>query len=433
MLRLTLLGGLALLLLAPLGAAPLRPITPPPLEGEWPQWRGPNRDGLSLEKGLLKEWPKAGPPLLWEAKGAGRGYASVVIARGKVFTMGDAPSIATDKDEYLLCFDATNGKPLWKAKLGPPWNQGTPTWQGSRATPTVDGDRVYALTGQGNLVCLETATGKELWRKNFEKDLGGKKGDNFGYSESVLIDGDRLICTPGGEKTTMAALNKRTGATIWTTAQPKNAGAGHASIVIAEVAKTRVCVQTTVSGVLGVRASDGKLLWSYPVEKARAVVATPVVRGALVFFSAGQGHGGALLRQVADGDGVKIEVVYPMKKELVNQQGGALLIGDHLYGDTDQSAPFCADLMTGKVFWKGSRPGKNSAALTSADGHLYIRYQDGTMVLAEASPTAYKEVSSFKIPHSNTARPSWAHPVIAGGRLYLREGDSILCYDLRAK
>jgi outer membrane protein assembly factor BamB len=435
MLRHALLGGLALALLAPLSAAPLRPIgPPPPAEGDWPQWRGPNRDGHSPDKGLLKEWPKAGPTLVWEAKGAGRGYASVVIARGKVFTMGDGPSIAADKDEYVICFDAANGKPLWKAKLGPPWNTGSALWQGSRSTPTVDGDRVYALTAQGNLVCLETATGKEVWRKNFQKDFDGRMGDGFGYSESVLIDGDKLVCTPGGDKATMAALNKKTGETLWTSAQVTNGGAGHSSIVIAEVGKTRVYVQTTVNGPLGVRASDGKLLWAHTVVKKRAVRATPLVRGDLVFCPVGQDHGGVLLRQVADGEGIKVDVVSPLKKELNVDHGGALLIGDHLYHDTDQgSAPYCVELTTGKVVWKASKTGKNSAALACADGHLYIRYADGTVVLAKASPDGYTEVSSFKIPGSSAARPSWAHPVIVGGRMYLREGDSILCYDVKAK
>jgi outer membrane protein assembly factor BamB len=402
-------------------------------EGDWPQFRGPHRNGLSSDTGLLKEWPKKGPPLLWEAKGCGRGYATPAIAKGKVFTMGDGLSIADDKDEYVVCFDAANGKLIWKAKLGPAWNSGQESWQSSRSTPTVDDDRVYTLTPQGSLVCMETETGKELWRKSMQKDFGGKKADGWGYSESVLIDGDRLICTPGGVDTAMVALNKKTGEVMWKAGWPKNRGAGHASIVIAEVGKTRVYVQSTANGPMGVKADDGTVLWKYPIDQTTAVIPTPIVRGDLVFFTAGYNRGGALLRQVPSGDGVKVEEVYPLKTALQNKHGGVILVGDYVYGDSgDSGSPFCAELMTGKVVWKGRGSGKGSASVAYADDHLYIRFADGTMALANASPTAYKEVSSFKVPGSGK-RPSWSHPVIAGGKMYLREGDSILCYDVKAK
>ncbi len=431
MFRWTLLGSFALMLLATtyLPGADNRPA------GDyWPQWRGPNRDDHSPDTGLLKTWPQGGPPLLWEAKGAGRGYASVAIAAGKLYTMGDGPSTADDKDEYLLCFDEATGKQLWKAKLGPPWNSGQPNWQSSRSTPTVDGDLVYVLTPHGDLVCLETAGGKERWRKNLKKDFGGKKGDGWGYSESVLVDGEKLVCTPGGPKTTMAALDKKTGETIWTAAVPNNRGAGHASIVIAEVGQTRVYVQTTAGGEIGVRAKDGKVLWTYPIDRTTAVIPTPIVRGDLVFFTAGYGRGGALLRQVPTPDGgVKVEEVYPLQKPLANKHGGVILVGDYLYGDTDSSGmPYCAEFLTGKVRWKKRGSGRGSASLTYADGNLYVRYESGTLALVPASPEDYKEVSSFKIPHSGN-RPSWSHPVVIGGKLFLREGDYILCYDLRPR
>ena len=219
-------------------------------------------------------------------------------------TLGDAPSTADDKDEYLVAFDQATGKQLWKLKTGAPWAKDNPDWQSSRSTPTIDGELAYALTPHGELVCCETATGKERWRKNMENDFGGKKGtDGWGYSESVLIDGDQLICTPGGEKTTMAALNKKTGETIWTNAQPGNRGAGHASAVISEIGGTRVYVQTTGSGALGIRAKDGKILWTYDIDKTTAVIPTPIVRGDLVFFAAGYKRGGALLKQVPEANG----------------------------------------------------------------------------------------------------------------------------------
>ena len=402
--------------------------------GDWPQFRGTDRTGVSQERGLLRAWPPEGPPLIWQAKGAGRGYASVSIAGDRLYTMGDGPSTARDKDEYLLCFALSDGKPLWKTRLGAPWNKGAGNWEGSRSTPTVDGTRVYALTAHGELICLETETGRELWRRHLKKDFRGKKADGWGYSESVLVDGERVICTPGGKSNTMVALNKGTGELVWTVSRPGDRGAGHASIVVSEVAGVRVYVQTTGGGALGVRAEDGKLLWSYKIGRTTAVIPTPIVRDDLVFFTAGYGRGGALLRQVADGaGGVTVREIYPLNKDLQNKHGGVLLFGDHLYGDSGSSGkPFCADLMTGKVLWREKGSGRGSAALTCADGHLYIRFSNGVMALAEATPGRYEESGSFRIP-GKTKRPSWSHPVVCGGRLYLRENDTILCYDLRER
>jgi outer membrane protein assembly factor BamB len=330
-----------------------------------------------------------------------------------------------------VCFNLADGAFVWKAKIGPAWNSGQSDWQSSRSTPTVDGDVLYTLSPHGDLVCLESATGKEVWRKRMEKDLGGKKGEGWGYSESVLIDGDKLVCTPGGESATMVAMNKKTGEEIWKTASPGDRGAGHASIVISEVGGTRVYVNTTASGALGVRAEDGRLLWTYPIDKTTAVIPTPIVRDDLVFFTAGYNRGGALLRQIPGANGeVKVEAVYPINTELNNKHGGVVLVGDYLYGDSnDQGTPFCAELMTGKIIWKERGPGKKSASITAADDHLVIRWADGTVALAKASPDGFTVTGSFKIPGSGD-RPSWSHSVIVGGKLYLREGDTILCYNV---
>jgi outer membrane protein assembly factor BamB len=401
------------------------------LSGAWPQFHGPERNAVSSDTGLLTEWPENGPPLAWKARGAGRGYSSVAIVGDKLYTMGDGLSIADDKDEYVVCFNLADGAFVWKAKIGPAWNSGQPDWQGSRSTPTVDGPLLYTLSPHGDLVCLESASGKEVWRKHMEKDLGGKKGDGWGYSESVLIDGDKLVCTPGGESATMVALNKKTGEEIWTATSPGDRGAGHASVVISEVGGTRVYVNTTAGGALGVRTEDGRLLWTYPIERTTAVIPTPIIRGDLVFFTAGYNRGGALLRQVPGGNGeVNAEEIYPLNTDLNNKHGGVILVGDHLYGDSnDQGTPFCAELMTGEIVWKERGPGKRSASVTAADGHLYIRWQDGTMALAKASPDGFTITGSFKIPGSGD-RPSWSHPVVVGGKLYLREGDTILCYNV---
>lgn len=400
---------------------------------DWPTFRGGDRTAVSKETGLLQEWPAEGPARLWEAKGAGRGYSSLAVAGGRIYTLGDGGS-AEDKDESLRCFKEENGELLWKTKTGPAWEKGQPNWQSSRGTPTVDGELVYVVTPHGQLVCCETATGTERWRKDLIKDLEGKKGDNWGYSESPLIDGDQLICTPGGEKTTLAALNKLTGEVKWKTVREGDRGAGHASVVISEIGGTRVYVQSTASGPMGVRASDGTLLWQYAVEKTTSVIPTPIVRDDLVFWVAGYKRGGALLKQVPGPDNtVKIEEIYPVKPELANKHGGVVLVGDYLYGDSDDKGiPFCAELLTGAVKWQKRGNGSNSASFIAADGRLYIRFANGSMVLAKASPEDYIEVGSFKVPGSGE-RPSWSHPVIANGKLYLREQDVINCYDIKAR
>jgi outer membrane protein assembly factor BamB len=429
MLRLTLLSVLTIPLF--LASAMAQVVT---LQGPWPQFHGPARNNVSPDTGLLTKWPEAGPPLAWETPGAGRGYSSLAITDNRIYTLGDAPSTADDKDEYVTCFERADGKPVWKAKLGPAWTSGSPDWQSSRSTPTVDGDLLCVLTPHGKLVCLETASGKEVWQKDLNKDFGGKKGDGWGYSESVLIDGDKVVCTPGGSKSTMVALNKKTGDLLWTAVWPDDRGAAHASIVISEVGGTRVYVQTTAGGEIGVRATDGKLLWTYPIDRTIAIIPTPIVRGDLVFFAAGYKRGGALLRQVPGNDGeIKIEEIYPVNKDMANKHGGVVLVGDYLYGDSDdQGMPWCAELLTGKQQWKERGSGRGSVAVTVADGHLYLRFASGQMVLAPASAEKYEELSSFKIPGSGE-RPSWSHPVVIGGRLYLREQDRILCYDVKAK
>jgi outer membrane protein assembly factor BamB len=399
-------------------------------QSDWPTFRGPDRTGVAPDTGLLTEWPEGGPELIWQGAGAGRGYASVVIADGQLYTLGDQLSTAKDGDEYLSCFDLKTGKQLWRALVGPAFEMRQKAWESSRSTPTVDGERVYVISPKGVLVCVSSKDGSENWRVDLTDEYGGKKAEMWGYSESVLIDGDNLICTPGAPKNTMVALNKETGKKIWSTPRKGDRGAGHASIVISNVGDTRVYVQTTGSGAMGVRAKDGELMWTYDFDKTTAIIPTPIVRDDLVFVAAGYSRGGALLRQVADGDKVKIEEVYPLNPKLCNKHGGIVLVGDYLYGDSDdKGTPFCAEFMTGKIQWKSRGSGKKSASIVAADGHLYILYSNGTMTLVKADPESMQEISHFKVPGSGE-RPSWAHPVILDGRLYLREGDNVLCYNI---
>ncbi len=411
-------------------ATPLLPTTAS--AADWPSFRGADRTGVAPDTDLLKTWPATGPRLVWESAGAGRGYASLAIAGDRIYTLGDGLSTANDKDEYLSCFDRDTGKQLWKVKTGQPWAEGPESWQSSRSTPTVDGDLVYVITPHGQLIACATGNGQERFRVDLKAQFGGKKGDGWGYSESVLIDENRLVCTPGGEQATLVALDKKTGQLIWSCPMKGDRGAGHSSVVISQPKGRKVYVQTTAAGAFAVDAETGTFQWAYPIDQTTAVIPTPIVRGDLVFFSAGYKRGGALLRQVPGSNGgVTMQEVYGLKKELANKHGGIVLVGDHLYGDSDDAGiPFCAELMTGNVVWKKRGSGKGSATVAAADGHLYVRFADGTLALAKADPADYAEVASFKIPGSDT-RPSWSHSVILDGRLYLREQDKILCYDLR--
>jgi outer membrane protein assembly factor BamB len=288
------------------------------------------------------------------------------------------------------------------------------------------------VTPFGLLVAADTK-GEKLWAVNLKSEFGGKKDDQWGYSESVLIDGDNLICTPGNSQSTMVALNKKTGKLVWSCSREGDRGAGHGSVTIANVGGKKVYVQSTGSGAMGADAATGKLLWTYDIEKTVAVIPTVIVKDDLVFLPVGYGRGGALLKQKPTSSGVEVEEVYGLNTSLANKHGGVVLVGDHLYGDSDDKGiPFCADLMTGEIKWKERGAGKGSACVAAADGHIYIRYSSGDMSLVEANPAGFNQVSSFKVPHSGEM-PSWAHPVIDDGKLYLREGNFILCYNIAAK
>lgn len=387
---------------------------------DWPQFRGPSRDGVSQEKGLLQSWPEKGPPLAWTAKGLGGGYSTVSVSGDRIYTLGNK-----GKDSHVVALGRTDGKVLWSSPVGPAGGS-------LGCTPTVDGDHVYALGQMGDLVCIDK-DGKRVWHRQLEKEFGGQKG-GWNYCESPLVDGDRLIVTPGGKDATMVALNKRAGETVWKCALPvKHTEAGYSSVVVAEVGGVKHYVQLLNGGLVGV-STDGRFLWKYEkLGPNTANIPTPIVIGEYLFGSAGYGKGAAMLKLKADGKDVSVEEVY-FRKELTNKHGGVIRVGDYLYGDTDdQGKPFCAEVKTGKVLWKRSEEGtgRGSAAVTYADGRLYFHYDNGTVALVEASPTGYKEVGSFQAP--KRSGPSWAHPVVCDGRLYIREGDTLYCYDVRAR
>ena len=401
----------------------------------WPQWRGPHRDGISPDSGLMTLWPEAGPKLAWKATGLGMGFSGVSLASGRIFSMGDI-----SEKQQIICLAQADGKQLWTTPVGEVWDP--KGYGGPRCTPTIDGTLVFAVGAHGDLVCVEAATGKEVWRKSYSKDYQGKMHSGWGFSESPLVDGDRLICTPGGPGAVLVALDKRTGKEIWKSAMPNigdrgGDGAAYSSIVVGECAGVKQYVQFVGRGVIGVRASDGKFLWGYnAIANNVANIPTPIVNGDHVFCSSGYGTGAALLKLSKEGDGVKADEVYFLSsKDLQNHHGGMIMLGDYIYcgHGHNAGAPSCVEWKTGKVVWRQNRgPGDGSAAVTYADGNLYFRYQNGVMALVGATPDGYEEKSKFEIPDVDGRRPSWPHPVIIGGKLYIREQDALLCYDVKA-
>lgn len=394
---------------------------------DYPQFRGPKRNGISSSTDLLKEWPADGPKLDWKTTDLGMGYSSVAVAGKQVFTMGDRKG-----DCYLIAIDRQTGKKLWDLRVGKPGG----SYAGPRSTPTVDGSCVYALGQFGDLVCVERDSGKELWRKSFTRDFKGRYG-GWQYAESVLIDGDKLICAPGDPKATMVALNKKNGDVIWKCAIEQDKAA-YSSVMIAEVNGIRQYVQLLANSLVGVSAKEGKLLWRYGnnydhFKGNTANIPTVIVRDNYIFCSAGYGRGGGLIKLTESNGNFEVEEIY-FKRELNNKHGGVILVGDYLYGDRDDSGrPWCAEFKTGKIRWqkKQRTKGRGSASLTYADGHLYVRYSNGYVALVKATPEAYEEVSTFKVP--NGTGNCWAHPVVTNGRLYLREKDTLWCYNIKAR
>jgi outer membrane protein assembly factor BamB len=399
---------------------------------EWPGWRGPNRDAVSTETGLLGEWKAPGPPLAWKATGLGGGFSSVSVAAGRIFTMGDR-----DGAQHVFALSQADGKTLWSVKVGPTHED---QYGGPRGTPTVDGELVYALGTEGDLVCLEAATGKERWRKSLVNDFGGRVMTGWKFSESPLVDGDRLVVTPGAKDAALVALDKKTGKEIWRTSLPDlgpqgRDGTAYSSVVVSNGAGVRQYVQLLGRGLVGVRASDGKFLWSYNrVANNVANISTPIVRANWVFASTGYQTGTALveLQKTADGGVAARELYFLDGKTLQSHHGGLVLVGNHVYGGHGHKAgfPICVEFTTGKVVWGGDirNAGSGSAAVVYADGNLYFRYQNGVMLLVQATPEGYRERGSFTIPDVGL---SWSHPVIVDGKLYLREQDRLYCYDVR--
>jgi outer membrane protein assembly factor BamB len=396
---------------------------------DWPQWRGPNRDGLSKETGLLKEWPKDGPKLLWQVKDLGGGYSTPAVVGDRLYVMANQGM----EDEFVKALDVKDGRPVWATRVGKVGPNTGLNYPGARSTPTVDGPLLYALGSDGDLACLETATGKPRWAKNLRSEFGGKPGQ-WAYSESPLVDGDVVVCTPGGADATVVALNKTNGDVIWKCAAPGGDKAGYASIVTTDAGGVKEYVVYTANGLIGVEAKTGKFLWRY--EKTKGMmgmsILTPVVHGGLAYSGAGRVGGGAV-KLSPDQGAVKAEQVY-FDTKLPTAIGGAVLVGDSLYGSGTNLV--CADFKTGQIKW--SDPSVAPAALCYADGRLYLHGENGAMALIEATPETYREHGRFMPPNppprpkDKTMEKAWAYPVVANGRLYVRDTDCLWCYDVKA-
>jgi outer membrane protein assembly factor BamB len=414
---------------------PANAMAASPRPNDWPQWQGPTRDAVSQEKGLLKEWPKGGPTLAWKVSGVGGGDSAPSVAAGRIFGMSNL-----DGDAVVWALSEKDGKKLWVTPIGPAYTQRMPqSKQGPSCTPTLDGDRLYAIGMGGELLCLQAADGKIVWQRSFTRDFGGPV-PTWSFRESPLIDDQKLICTPGGAGATLVALDKMTGQTIWKCQVPGNPGAAYASAIAIDVQGQREYVQLTQRTLIGVAASDGRFLWRYDHPACRTGIncSTAVYYDGMVFASSAYGNGGGLAKLVqGPSGGVKAEEVY-FTKRMQNHHGGMIVVDGSLYGangGNEGGYLVCLDFKTGKVLWDQREGGQRrvpKGSIAMADGLLYYRTENGTVVLFEPNPQKYVERGRFEQPN-RTDLPAWAHPVIANGKLYIRDQDTLFCYDVKAE
>jgi len=395
------------LVLAHLVAAPFAP-------DDWPGWRGADRTGVSQEKGVLQEWPSGGPQQVWKATGIGEGYSTPSVADGKIFVIG-----AKGKEEFVFALNAEDGSELWKQKLGGKAQVG---YEGSRSTPTVDGNLLYALSSGGDLACMGT-DGKMKWTKNLGKDFGGSYG-GWGYAESPLVDGDRVVVTPGGKRATMVGLNKKTGKQVWKSEIPSGGSAAYSSILPIQVGPAKQYVTFLSRALVGVDAKTGKLAWTYEKSaNGTANASTAVARDGLVFSASGYGTGGGAVKA-----GLKDAEEEYFVNQFQSHHGGFVLIGDYVYG-TNNSELLCMEFKTGKIVWENRCVGKGS--ITAVGDLLIVRSEQGPVALVRATPDGYKELGKFRQPE-RSGQQAWPYPVVANGLLLLRDQDILLAYDVKA-
>jgi outer membrane protein assembly factor BamB len=394
--------------------------------GDWPQWRGPNRDGHSPETGMLRQWPQDGPPLLWKIDTLGRGISGLSIVGNRFYTMGDR-----DGKCHALCYDLDTQKEVWHTPID------EAITDGPRCTPTVDGDRVYVMAATSQMACLDAATGKILWKKHMKRDFGGHVQGSYDYCESPLVDGDNVIVTPGGAEATIVALNKKTGDVVWKAACPgySDWGVGYSSLVVSEACGVRQYVTLLGHGLVSVDAKTGKFLWGYHrIANSHTSIPTPIVRGDYVFSVNGYGAGSCVVKIVKDGDGLKAQEVWFLNSDKFQSTcGQAVIVGDYIYsghGDRD-GQPICVDFMTGNILWKQGEnpPGHGVAHVIAVDGMIVYRYITHEVALVEANSKAFTLLGVFKIDPGKGA--GLAPTALSNGRLFIRVNEMLYCYDIK--
>lgn len=392
----------------------------PAVEDSWPQFEGPRRDNKSTATGLSKSWPDGGPKLLWRAEGIGQGYSSVAIGQGRIYTAGNLG------DATVITALDMNGRKVWQAPNGLAYEREVP---GSRGTPTLDGPRLYHLNGDGELECLDSQSGRRLWGVSLVKQFGGRR-PIWGFAESVIVDGDRLIACPGGAKIAMVALDKHTGGTAWE-CQAAGDPPSYASPIVVDYRGLRQIVTMTAKSAIGVAAETGKFLWRYERETPYDVnAASPVYHDGRVGIFTTWGRGTTLLKLKVRGHECNVEKVWHTSTMDI-EHGGVVLVDGYAYGLADGNHRkrqwSCLEWRTGKMMYQEPGFRGSCATLTYADGMLFLVGDRGEVSLQHVNPRKFDVASRFTLP-KGAKGPVWARPVVYGGRLYLRHGEFLYAY-----
>jgi outer membrane protein assembly factor BamB len=397
---------------------------------DWSQWRGPNRDGVYRETGLNLNWAETKPALAWTFRQAGVGYSSPAIVGTTLYCLG-----AENGQDFVFALDTETGNLKWKQVLGPQYVDGQNRGNGARGSITVDGDRLYFVRGKGEVHCVAAADGRMIWQKEFIRDFGGKLMSDWGFSESLLVDGNFVICTPGGTGGTLVSLDKNSGNLVWRSTGWAD-DAGYSSPIAADVNGVRQYIQQSSKGVAGISARDGRLLWKVDIAGYRtAVIPSPIYQNNMVYVTSGYGAGCNYIRLTREGDGFKADVVYA-NTNMTNQHGGVVLMSGHIYGFHDAQGLVCQNLSTGESVWAERQQGLFKGAVLGVNDRLLLQSErGGLLAIVAASPQGWREFGRMEFPErtkiENADNMIWTHPVIANGKLYVRDHDLLFCYKLK--
>jgi outer membrane protein assembly factor BamB len=395
---------------------------------DWPQFRGPKRDAISKETGLLKQWPEGGPKLVWQIKEVAEGWGAPAVVGETVYLFGSHAK----EEESLAAYKTSDGSQIWSTKVGPVGKPNMqPNYPGARSTPTLDHGTAYVLSSDGELAAVDAAKGAIKWHKNLRTDFAGESG-TWAYAESPLVDGDAVVVSPGKEKATVVALHKNSGVELWRCAIPEGDVAAYGSTIVVDFGGIKEYVAVLQNGLVGIDAHSGKLLWRYSRagKGSPAYIPTPVAKDGIIYTSGARTGGGAVKLKVVEGDKVTAGELY-FDTKLPAAIGGSVVVGETLYG-TGGAGLQAVDFATGKVKWQDKSVG--AASLLFADGNLILHSEEGQVALVEANPDGYHEKGRFTpkdAPARSNGAKTWAYPALANGQLYLHEGNSLWRYDLK--